>query len=96
MHTLAPSHAPLTHTHTHTHKHKHKHKQHSLTYAPTLTRPSRVLQFPGFKEVRLVPGRADIAFVEYETDANAVEAKTKLDGFQIKPDQALSVSFAKK
>ncbi|CAI8026973.1 U1 small nuclear ribonucleoprotein A [Geodia barretti] len=25
-------------------------------------------QFPGFREVRLVPGRSDIAFVEYETE----------------------------
>ena len=25
-------------------------------------------RFPGFREVRLVPGRSDIAFVEYETD----------------------------
>ena len=25
-------------------------------------------QFPGFKEVRLVPGRHDIAFVEFENE----------------------------
>ena len=28
-------------------------------------------RFPGFSEVRLVPGRSDIAFVEYETDIQA-------------------------
>lgn len=29
---------------------------------------SSFYRFPGFREVRLVPGRSDIAFVEYETD----------------------------
>ncbi|NWV04737.1 SNRPA protein, partial [Ptilonorhynchus violaceus] len=28
-------------------------------------------QFPGFKEVRLVPGRHDIAFVEFDTEVQA-------------------------
>merc|ERR1719431_806956 len=28
-------------------------------------------QFPGFKEVRLVPGRSDIAFVEFENEVQA-------------------------
>ncbi|KAK9455680.1 hypothetical protein V1511DRAFT_498424 [Dipodascopsis uninucleata] len=32
-------------------------------------------RFNGFFEVRLVPGRKGIAFIEYETDENAVEAK---------------------
>jgi hypothetical protein len=54
------------------------------------------MQFPGFKEVRLIPGRHDIAFVEYGNEAEAYEARAKLHGFQIKPDAPLSVSFAKK
>ena len=29
---------------------------------------SFLYRFPGFREVRLVPGRSDIAFVEYETE----------------------------
>eukprot|EP00041_Stephanoeca_diplocostata_P012767 m.214744 g.214744 ORF g.214744 m.214744 type:complete len:339 (+) comp19077_c0_seq2:126-1142(+) len=53
-------------------------------------------QFPGFKEVRLVPGRADIAFVEYDTDMQAFEARSKLNGFKIKGDIGLNVNFAKK
>lgn len=32
-------------------------------------------QFPGFQEVRMVPGRKGIAFVEYDTDAQATTAK---------------------
>ena len=35
---------------------------------------------PGFKEVRLVPGRTDIAFVEFETDLQASTAKDSLNG----------------
>ena len=32
-------------------------------------------RFEGFKEVRLVPGRRGIAFVEYEAEAGAISAK---------------------
>ena len=52
-------------------------------------------QFPGFKDVRLISVRA-AAFVEYDTDAQAAEAKGKLNGFQIKPDCELHIAFAKK
>jgi len=53
-------------------------------------------QFPGFKEVRLVPGRSDIAFVECETDQQAAAAKEALQGFKITPTHAMKISFAKK
>lgn len=53
-------------------------------------------QFPGFKEVRLVPGRSDIAFVEYDSEIQAAEAKAKLQGFKVKPTHPLSIVFAKK
>ena len=53
-------------------------------------------QFPGFKEVRLVPGRHDIAFVEYDNDMQAYEARAKLQGFRIKADKTLTINFAKK
>ncbi|GFR94884.1 U2 small nuclear ribonucleoprotein B [Elysia marginata] len=53
-------------------------------------------QFPGFKEVRLVPGRHDIAFVEFETDAQASAAKDALQSFKITPTNAMKISFAKK
>lgn len=53
-------------------------------------------QFPGFKEVRLVPGRHDIAFVEFENEMQAGAAKDALQGFKITPSNAMKISFAKK
>ncbi|CAH1785721.1 unnamed protein product [Owenia fusiformis] len=53
-------------------------------------------QFPGFKEVRLVPGRHDIAFVEFENEMQAAAAKDALQGFKITPSNAMKISFAKK
>ena len=44
--------------------------------------------FPGFKEVRLVPGKADIAFIEYQNENNASFAKHSIRG--------INVSFSKK
>ncbi|KAL8938085.1 MAG: hypothetical protein Q9216_004083 [Gyalolechia sp. 2 TL-2023] len=37
-------------------------------------------RFEGFREVRLVPGRKGIAFVEYEADAGAISAKESTSG----------------
>merc|ERR1719412_2659684 len=53
-------------------------------------------QFPGFKEVRLVPGRHDIAFVEFETEMQSAAARDALQGFKIPPTTAIKISFAKK
>lgn len=53
-------------------------------------------QFGGLKEVRLVPGRQDIAFVEYENEFQATTAKDALQNFKITPNQAMKVNFAKK
>lgn len=53
-------------------------------------------QFPGFKEVRLVPGRHDIAFVEFENDRQSTAAKDTLQGFNITPNNAMKITFAKK
>ncbi|CAG0899149.1 unnamed protein product [Darwinula stevensoni] len=53
-------------------------------------------QFPGFKEVRLVPGRHDIAFVEFENELQSSAAKNALQGFKITPTNAMKISFAKK
>src|SRR5690606_7607508 len=53
-------------------------------------------QFPGFKEVRLVPGRSDIAFVEFQNDFQSGAAKEALQGFKITPTHALKITFAKK
>ncbi|KAL1517396.1 hypothetical protein ABEB36_001164 [Hypothenemus hampei] len=53
-------------------------------------------QFPGFKEVRLVPNRHDIAFVEFENELQSASAKDALQGFKITPTHAMKISFAKK
>lgn len=53
-------------------------------------------QFPGFKEVRLVPNRHDIAFVEFATELQSSAAKEALQGFKITPTHAMKISFAKK
>ncbi|KAJ3117705.1 SWI/SNF complex component snf12 [Phlyctochytrium bullatum] len=53
-------------------------------------------QFPGFKEVRLVPGKSDIAFVEYETEAQSTLAKQQLNFFKITPEREMKVTFARK
>ncbi len=55
-----------------------------------------VLRFPGFKEVRLVPNRHDIAFVEFENELQAGAAKDALQGFKITPSYSMKISFAKK
>ncbi|XP_065844286.1 U1 small nuclear ribonucleoprotein A-like [Oscarella lobularis] len=53
-------------------------------------------QFPGFKEVRLVPGRHDIAFVEFDHEIQAGQAKETLQGFKISPTNAIKITYAKK
>ena len=71
-----------------------------LTNLPTETNEMMLSmlfnQFPGFKEVRLVPGRHDIAFVEFETESQSAAARDALQGFKITPTTAMKISFAKK
>lgn len=54
-------------------------------------------RFSGFLEVRSVPGKDDIAFVEYSTDADAAVAMSGLNQHQLgDPPQSIRVNFAKK
>ena len=53
-------------------------------------------QFTGFREVRMVPSRPDIAFVEYETDMHASVAKENLQGFKATPTHKIKIVYAKK
>jgi len=53
-------------------------------------------QYPGFKEVRLVPGKKDLAFIEYDNEQYAAIAKQNLNGYQMSESNAIKVSFAKK
>lgn len=57
---------------------------------------SFVGRFPGFKEVRLVPGKHDIAFVEFESDMQAGVAKDALQGFRITATCAMKITYSKK
>lgn len=40
-------------------------------------------RYEGFREVRLVPGRRGIAFVEYEAEAGAITAKENTQGMAL-------------
>lgn len=53
-------------------------------------------QYPGFRELRRVPGRMDIAFVEYEDENMATAAKAGMHGFRIGVDNTMVVTYAKK
>ncbi|KAL9624091.1 MAG: hypothetical protein Q9160_001613 [Pyrenula sp. 1 TL-2023] len=43
-------------------------------------------RFEGFREVRMVPGRKGIAFVEYEAESGAISAKEATSGMQLGDD----------
>lgn len=53
-------------------------------------------QFPGLQEVRMVPGKKGIAFVEFENDVQANQARDTLQGFKLTPTNAMKITFAKK
>jgi RNA recognition motif-containing protein len=40
-------------------------------------------RYPGFREIRLVPGRNTIAFAEYEDEAGAIAAKEALANLEL-------------
>uniref|UniRef100_A0AC34F3L8 RRM domain-containing protein n=1 Tax=Panagrolaimus sp. ES5 TaxID=591445 RepID=A0AC34F3L8_9BILA len=52
--------------------------------------------FPGLADIRMVPGRSDIAFVEFGTEPEATNAKKALNHFKITPSQAMRVEYANK
>jgi len=49
--------------------------------------------FPGFKEVRLVPGGKGMAFVEFGNDLDAGRAMVELQGFRITLEHPIYISF---
>jgi U2 small nuclear ribonucleoprotein B'' len=53
-------------------------------------------QFPGFKEVRLVPGKAGISFVEFESELQSGVAMNGLQGFKITPTNLMKITYAKR
>jgi len=52
-------------------------------------------RFPGYMEVRQVPGRKGIAFVEYEAEDGAISAKEATGGMAL-GDGVLRVTFQRK
>jgi hypothetical protein len=50
-------------------------------------------RFEGFREVRLVPGRKGIAFVEYEAEAGAISAKERTAGMSLGDSKPIRVTF---
>ena len=55
-----------------------------------------IWRYPGFKEVRTVPGKENIAFVEYDDEYQSGVALQALQGFKIAPTNPLKITFAKK
>lgn len=53
-------------------------------------------QLNGFKEVRLIQNRPDIAFVEYDTEPLATAAMDTLQGFKVTPTNPIQINYAKK
>ncbi|CAA7037952.1 unnamed protein product [Microthlaspi erraticum] len=54
------------------------------------------VQYPGFKEIRMISAKPGIAFVEYEDEVQSSMAMQALQGFKITPQNPMVISFAKK
>lgn len=52
-------------------------------------------RYPGFREIRTVPGRTTIAFAEYEDDTGAIAAKEALSGIELS-GQPIKISYQRK
>jgi len=52
-------------------------------------------KYQGFNEVRLISGKS-VAFIEYDTDAQAGVALVGLNGTKITDNCTLQISYAKK
>jgi hypothetical protein len=53
-------------------------------------------KYPGFVEIRLVPNRPDVAFAEYESEAQAVVARQAAETHEVRPGTNLRVAFARR
>ncbi|KAJ2083023.1 U2 small nuclear ribonucleoprotein B'' [Coemansia sp. RSA 988] len=52
-------------------------------------------KYAGFQEVRPVPGRHNMAFVDYATVDSASAARNVLDGFKLSADRPMRVAFSR-
>jgi len=50
-------------------------------------------QFNGFQEVRMVPGKTGIAFIDFENEVQAGIALQGLNGFKLTPTESLRLSY---
>ncbi|OLY84201.1 U2 small nuclear ribonucleoprotein B'', partial [Smittium mucronatum] len=50
-------------------------------------------QYPGFKQVRRVPGKNNLAFVDYDSPDQASISLNILQGFKLTPENPMSISF---
>ena len=53
-------------------------------------------RFEGFREVRLVPGRQGIAFVEYDTEQGAITAKENIAGMVFGKSHIIKVTYQRR
>ncbi|XP_020113512.1 U1 small nuclear ribonucleoprotein A isoform X2 [Ananas comosus] len=54
------------------------------------------IQYPGFKEVRMIEAKPGIAFVEYGDEMQATVAMQGLQGFKITQQNPMLITYAKK
>ena len=54
------------------------------------------VQFPGFREVRLIEARPGIAFVEFENEMQAGVALAGLQSFKVDEDHTMVITYAKR
>mmetsp|Transcript_33740 Transcript_33740/g.34369 ORF Transcript_33740/g.34369 Transcript_33740/m.34369 type:complete len:217 (+) Transcript_33740:101-751(+) len=51
--------------------------------------------YPGFQEVRMVPGKKGIAFIEFQDQMQAGIAMQQLNGFKLNANDTLHLTYAK-
>ena len=51
--------------------------------------------YPGFQEVRMVPGKKGIAFIEFQDQITAGMSLQQLNGFKLSATQVLHLTYAK-
>jgi hypothetical protein len=54
-----------------------------------------IFRFPGLTDIRLIPNRPDIAFIEFEDETKATAAKKALNNFKVSEKNAIRVEYAK-
>ena len=54
------------------------------------------VQFPGFREVRLIEARPGIAFVEFDNEMQAGVALAGLQSFKVDEDHTMVITYAKR